>query len=352
MTNRFTSRISELWNDRPLQVRLSAEPSPSGDSPQEDDPHPSGVRKGPSPILAASRPPGPLDREASERFLDRTLARFSDLEPVMPDPEPAPPATPAAGQISAPGPVLHIADGTPKAAAGKPPSGSAAAPPSTPSTAGPGRDTMVAQQPAEPTPRAVGAPLPTRSPISGTDSWTGSTAGRPEQRLSLGRGPAPAESASLGLPSGAELPSAVQRVVHAVRAALPYIQRILPLLDGNIGTAVSNLLAPGQSHRPAHPSPPVDLAPLQEGVGSLEAQQRELRAQIAEQIDSLKRVEDRLDMVREATDRNTLEQQELLEDLKSIGSKVNLFAMAALLLLVVSVMVNVILYLHIVRVLP
>jgi vacuolar-type H+-ATPase subunit I/STV1 len=105
-------------------------------------------------------------------------------------------------------------------------------------------------------------------------------------------------------------------------------------------------------HRPAPTPPPVDLAPIEEGISSLQAQQHELRSQIADQNTSLKRVEDQLDMVREATDRNTLEQQELLEDLKSVGNKVNIFAMVALLLLVVSVMVNVILYLHIKRVLP
>jgi len=151
-----------------------------------------------------------------------------------------------------------------------------------------------------------------------------------------------------------ELPTSVQRVVNAVRASLPFIQRILPLLDGNIGTAVSNLMAPPPppAHRPAPPPSPVDLAPLEEGISSLQTQQRELRTQIVEQNTSLKRVEDQLEMVREATDRNTLEQQELLEDLKGIGNKVNIFAMVALLLLVVSVMVNVILYLHIKRVLP
>ena len=57
-------------------------------------------------------------------------------------------------------------------------------------------------------------------------------------------------------------------------------------------------------------------------------------------------------MVREATDRNTLEQQELMEDLKSVGSKVNLFAILALGLLAISVGINVVLYLHILRVLP
>jgi hypothetical protein len=57
-------------------------------------------------------------------------------------------------------------------------------------------------------------------------------------------------------------------------------------------------------------------------------------------------------MVREATDRNTLEQQELLEDLKTVGSKINVFALVALVLLAASILLNVILFLHIQRVLP
>jgi hypothetical protein len=79
---------------------------------------------------------------------------------------------------------------------------------------------------------------------------------------------------------------------------------------------------------------------------------RQLRNQVVEQNSSLKRVEDQLEMVREATDRNTLEQQELLEDLKGVGNKLNLFAIIAMGLLAVSVLLNIILYLHILRVLP
>jgi hypothetical protein len=63
-------------------------------------------------------------------------------------------------------------------------------------------------------------------------------------------------------------------------------------------------------------------------------------------------VEDQLEMVREATDRNTLEQQELIEDLKGVGNKVKLFSLIALGLLAVSVVINVVLYLHIIKVLP
>jgi hypothetical protein len=147
-----------------------------------------------------------------------------------------------------------------------------------------------------------------------------------------------------------EIPSGVQRTVSAIRAALPWIQRILPLLDGNIGTAVSNILTP--HHRQSPPPPPINLAPMEDGLAELQSQQRELRDQVVEQNTSLKRVEDRLEMVREATDRNTLEQQELMEDLKVVGNKVNVFSLVALGLLAISVIVNIVLYLHIVRVLP
>jgi hypothetical protein len=144
----------------------------------------------------------------------------------------------------------------------------------------------------------------------------------------------------------------VQRVVSALRAALPFVQKILPLLDGNFGTAVSNILSPHHHAPLAPPPPPVNLAPIEEGLSELQTQHRELRDQVVEQNASLKRVEDQLEMVREATDRNTLEQQELLEDLKGVGNKVNLFALIALGLLAVSVVINVVLYLHILKVLP
>jgi hypothetical protein len=146
------------------------------------------------------------------------------------------------------------------------------------------------------------------------------------------------------------VPSGIQRAVAALRAALPFVQRILPLLDGNIGTAVSNILSP--HHHAPPPPPPVNLTPLQEGLAELQNQHRELRDQVVEQNGSLKRVEDQLEMVREATDRNTLEQQELMEDLKVVGSKVNVFALVALGLLAISLILNIVLYLHILRVLP
>jgi tRNA/tmRNA/rRNA uracil-C5-methylase (TrmA/RlmC/RlmD family) len=96
----------------------------------------------------------------------------------------------------------------------------------------------------------------------------------------------------------------------------------------------------------------VNLTPIKESLAELETRHRELSDQLVEQNSSLKRVEDQLGMVREATDRNTLEQQELLEDLKGVGHKVNLFAFFALGLLLVSVVINVVLLLRIERAFP
>jgi len=195
-------------------------------------------------------------------------------------------------------------------------------------------------------PRAVGSPLPVGSGgnVAGANSSLSETP-RPSNP------PPPGRALANSLAGGPiEVPSGIQRAVAALRAALPFVQRILPLLDGSIGTAVSNILSP--HHHAPPPPPPVNLTPLQEGLAELQNQHRELRDQVVEQNSSLKRVEDQLEMVREATDRNTLEQQELMEDLKVVGSKVNVFALVALGLLAISLILNIVLYLHILRVLP
>ena len=199
--------------------------------------------------------------------------------------------------------------------------------------------------PEQPHPRAVGSPLPVGS---GSPSSASTALGEPLHNF--GATPPGRALANSPFNESIEIPSGVQRAISAIRAALPFVQKILPLLDGNIGPAVSNIFAP-QHHAPP-PPPQVNLAPLQDSLSELQTQHRELRDQVVEQNSSLKRVEDQLEMVREATDRNTLEQQELMEDLKGVGSKVNVVAFIALGLLAISVIVNIVLYLHILRVLP
>jgi hypothetical protein len=134
--------------------------------------------------------------------------------------------------------------------------------------------------------------------------------------------------------------SGLQRAIDAVRSTLPLVQRLLPLLDGNFATAVSALVGPHTHPAPAQPVK-VDLEPVERGLAEVRNSNRELRAQVQEQTASFKRVEDQLERVREATDRNTLEQQELVEDLRSVGNRVSIFAIVGLVLLAVSLVLNV-----------
>jgi len=194
---------------------------------------------------------------------------------------------------------------------------------------------------AEARPRPVGAPLPV-----GGEPQSQSDGHRPAAIPPPGRALTNTSAAEPPL----DLSSALQRAFGALRTTLPFVQRLLPLLEGNLATTVSSVLAPHPPTPP--PAPPVDLEPIENSLVELHAQHRDLRNQIVDQNSSIKRVEDQLEMVREATDRNTLEQQELLEDLRAVGNKVNMFALFALGLLVVSIILNVVLYLHIQRVLP
>ena len=194
-------------------------------------------------------------------------------------------------------------------------------------------------------PRAVGSPLPAgdggRASAPRVDPW--------RQQAAAPAPPAPGRALIAPPPeTAAQGPYGFQRAAQMLRTAMPYVQKMLPLLDGNFATVVANVLAP-QPHipPPPPPQPPVDLEPLEHGLAELKMQQRDLRVQILDQNSSLKRVEDQLENVREATDRNTLEQQELIEDLKAVGAKVNLFAVVAMVLLVSSILLNVVLYLHI-----
>ena len=57
-------------------------------------------------------------------------------------------------------------------------------------------------------------------------------------------------------------------------------------------------------------------------------------------------MEDQLAQVRTATDRNTLEQQELIEEMQSMAKRQSRFATIMLILLLLSLVANVLLYLQ------
>ncbi len=144
----------------------------------------------------------------------------------------------------------------------------------------------------------------------------------------------------------------MQRAAGILRSALPFLQRLLPLLDGNFATVVGSLLAARANAQAARSSGKVDLAPIEDGLAELRAQQHSLRLEVTEQNLSLKAVEDQLAMVREVASRHMLEQQETLEDLKALGKRVMVIAVIALLLAAAGLAATVALFLRMKKMLP
>jgi hypothetical protein len=161
----------------------------------------------------------------------------------------------------------------------------------------------------------------------------------PSEPKSPASDPAPPSASQLsGSSASGEPPrSGFQRALDAVRSAIPVVQKLLPLIDGNFATAMSALMAP-QNHPAPHVE--VDLEPVERGLAEVSKSNRELRTQVQEQGTTLKRVEDQLERVREATDRNTLEQQELVEDLRAVGSRISTLAIIGVILLLLSLGLN------------
>jgi hypothetical protein len=190
--------------------------------------------------------------------------------------------------------------------------------------------------------RMIGSPLP-GTPRPGTPQAGGGAEG-------IGHRPTPPGRALTAPSTANEDSSAMQRAMGFLKQAAPIVARLLPLIEGNLGAAIGNLFSGRPHGGPTQVT--VDLAPVKNQLSDLQAQQTELRSTMQEQTAGLKRVEDRLEMVREATDRNTLEQQELMEDLKVVGHKVNRIALGMSILLLASMIINLYLYYYIKRVLP
>jgi hypothetical protein len=145
--------------------------------------------------------------------------------------------------------------------------------------------------------------------------------------------------------------SGLMRAVQSLRSALPYVQRLLPLLDGNVVTALVNLLAP----RPAAQQPPpkpVELGPIESSLAELKTQQREMRRLLLDQSENVKLTAEQLELVRQSTDRNTSELQDLVDELRAASRRVNIVAFLAFALLAGSIALNIFLYLQIHRLLP
>jgi hypothetical protein len=140
-----------------------------------------------------------------------------------------------------------------------------------------------------------------------------------------------------------EAESSFHRTMGAIRRMMPVVQKVLPLMEGNIPLVLANLLAPS-------PAPPVNLEPLENSLARMRTEHQELRGKIGEQAGALKRIGDQLEEAKEAAERLASEQKEVTEDLHSLRRKVGVIAWVGLGLLVVSIGLNIALFLRIERI--
>lgn len=140
----------------------------------------------------------------------------------------------------------------------------------------------------------------------------------------------------------------LEKTVGVLRMILPIAQKCLPLLDGQIGTAVSNLIGPQSSPRQVANA----LLPLQQGLAQLEKQHIELRAQVSGQNAALNQIQEQLEAVKNLAEETAEQQRILTERLEKLGRKVNVVAIAGPVLLAAVVALNVVLFVHIRRILP
>jgi septal ring factor EnvC (AmiA/AmiB activator) len=123
-------------------------------------------------------------------------------------------------------------------------------------------------------------------------------------------------------------PSAFSRAINAARVVLPVVQKVLPLLEGNVASAAANLLAPTPR--------PVDLEPVKTAIGKLQAEQRALRGHVTDQKRSLESVEYELAAIKEGLDRNSAELRELAEDQLKLRRRLSRLAWTMFILLFLS----------------
>ena len=146
-------------------------------------------------------------------------------------------------------------------------------------------------------------------------------------------------------------PSTMLKTVQSIRNVLPLLQKLLPLLDGNILATLMAMMGPGQQPAPTA-TRPVDIAPVEGGLAELKAQHQDLRNQLQTQDQAVKKLAEKLEKVHDATEWNSREQEDLIEELRANSRKTNIVAFLAFVLLAASIAMNVVLYLQIRRLVP
>lgn len=158
----------------------------------------------------------------------------------------------------------------------------------------------------------------------------------PAKTPTAGPAAVPAASTALARPvRQPEKPSKLERAIGIAKTVLPLVGKMLPLLEGNVVSAATNLLTAHQV--------PVDLKPLEEAIARLQSDQRALTFHTGEHKRAMRLLEDEVATLAEAVQKNAEQQAELTEQVLKLAKRTRSFMRLLTILLVVSILFTVVL---------
>lgn len=186
-------------------------------------------------------------------------------------------------------------------------------------------------RPISAAPASNGAQTGAAAPSSAPDK-----APNPAKTPTAGPAAVPAASTALARPvRQPEKPSKLERAIGIAKTVLPLVGKMLPLLEGNVVSAATNLLT-------AHPVS-VDLKPLEEAIARLQSDQRALTFHTGEHKRAMRLLEDEVATLAEAVQKNAEQQAELTEQVLKLAKRTRSFMRLLTILLVVSILFTVVL---------
>ncbi len=126
-------------------------------------------------------------------------------------------------------------------------------------------------------------------------------------------------------------PSKLERAMSVAKTVLPLVGKMLPLLEGNVVGAASNLFANRQMQE-------VDLKPLEESISRLQSDHRALAFHSNEQKRAIQRLEDDFAALQESVQKHAADQAELIEHVAKLAKRTSSFMRLVTILLVVSIL--------------
>jgi hypothetical protein len=126
-------------------------------------------------------------------------------------------------------------------------------------------------------------------------------------------------------------PSKLERAMSVARTVLPLVGKMLPLLEGNVVSAASNLFANRQMHE-------VDLKPLEESISRLQSDHRALAFHSNEQKRAIQRLEDDFAALQGSVQKHAADQVELIEHVAKLAKRTSSFMRLVTILLVVFIL--------------